>query len=50
MSRREEEELTRELAELRRLVDELGALSIRVHTAADAAIQALNEGVPHGHQ
>lgn len=48
--RPEDEELTRELSELRRLVNELGALSARVHTAADNAIRALNEGVvPNGH-
>jgi hypothetical protein len=50
MTRREGDELTRELAELRRLVDQLGALSERVHTAADRAIEALNEGAVHGHQ
>lgn len=48
MSRHEQEELSRELTELRRLVDQLGALSVRVHTAADNAIRALNEGVPNG--
>lgn len=50
MTREEQEELTRELTELRRLVDQLGALSSRVHAAADRAIQALNEGVANGHQ
>lgn len=48
MTRREQEELSRELIELRRLVDQLGVLSNRVHQAADKAIQALNEGVANG--
>lgn len=50
MTRQEQEELSRELIELRRLVDQLGALSVRVHAAADKAIRALNEGVVNGHQ
>lgn len=45
MTRHEQEELARELTELRHLVDQLGELSNRVHAAADKAIQALNEGV-----
>ena len=50
MTRVEREELTRELSELRHLVDQLGELSTRVHAAADKAIQALNEGAVSGHQ
>lgn len=50
MTRREAEELTRELTELRRLVNQLAELTVRVHTAADKAIEALNERPVHGHQ
>lgn len=50
MTRHEAAELSRELTELRRLVDQLGELSIRVHAAADKAIEALNERPVHGHQ
>lgn len=50
MTRQEHEELERELTDLRRLVDQLGELSSRVHEAADKAIRALNEGVVSGHQ
>ena len=51
MTRAEAEELSRELEDLRRMVEQLGELSSRVHAAADRAIQALNEGTPtSGHQ
>lgn len=51
MTRQERDELTRELTDLRRLVDQLAELSTRVHQAADKAIEALYEGVPsNGHQ
>lgn len=48
--RHDTEELSRELVELRRLVNQLGELSERVHAAADKAIEALNERPAHGHQ
>lgn len=50
MTKAESEELTRELTELRRLVNQLSELSVRVHAAADSAIRALNEGAVNGHQ
>jgi hypothetical protein len=51
MTRQEQDELARELRELRRVADQLDVLVTRVHAAADNAIRALNEGVAsNGHQ